>query len=249
MRVLRPLEESDVDAVLAVYREAWGDARPIHAHELRSWLRNPEVDPESLRVLEIDGRVVGYGDTTIADGVVAVEVAAPDHWETFLIWAEATAREAGASRVRVLSYAGDALAAVAAERGYYLWRSNYTMRIELESDPPYVSPLPAGIEIVRYADHHERRARPVNLGGKRVDRDGDLDAGGPGDPDELVEQLLVAGDDQRTPAVPRLHLASPRSPVPHPIARHRGPRSPGSAPRVRPRWESPHLSPERMTSG
>ena len=76
MRVLRPLEESDVDAVLAVYREAWGDARPIHADELRSWLRNPEVDPESLRVLEIDGRVVGYGDTTIADGVVAVEVAA-----------------------------------------------------------------------------------------------------------------------------------------------------------------------------
>ena len=152
MAVLRRLRESDIDAVLAVYAEAWGDSRPIHARDLRSWLRNPEVDPETLRVLEIDGRVVGYGDVTIADGVVAVEVAAPDHWHTFLDWAEDTAREASASRVRVLSYAGNALAKAAAARGYFLWRSYYRMEIEFDSTPPGPPPTRAGIEVRRYRD-------------------------------------------------------------------------------------------------
>jgi mycothiol synthase len=151
MAVLRQLRDSDVDAVLSVYREAWGDARPIHAGDLRSWLRNPQIDPDTLRVLENNGTVVGYGDVTIADGVVAVEVAAPGHWDTFLAWAEETAREVGAGRVRVLNYAGEALPRAAVERGYYLWRSNYTMRIELESVPPDLPPTPTGIVLRAYS--------------------------------------------------------------------------------------------------
>ena len=150
--MLRQLRESDVDAVLAVYGKAWGDSRPIAATDLRSWLRNPEVDPATLRVLEIDGEVVGYGDVTVADGVVAVEVAAPDNWDMFLAWAEDTARDAEASRVRVLSYGGEALANAAAARGYFLWRSNYRMQIDFGSIAPDLSPPPKGIEIRPYSD-------------------------------------------------------------------------------------------------
>ena len=152
MTVLRPLREGDVDAVVAIYREAWGASRPIGAGELRSWLRSSEIDPGSLCVLEIDERIVGYGDVAVADGVVALEVAAPDYWDHFLAWAEDTAREANASRVRVLSYSGDALPHAAASRGYFLWRSNYTMRIEFAATGrPAASPMPSGVEARQYS--------------------------------------------------------------------------------------------------
>lgn len=150
--MLRELRESDVDAVLGVYRRAWGDARPIDSSDLRSWLRNPELDPATLRVLDVDGEIAGYGDVTVADGVVALEVAAPDHWDTFLSWAEDEARQADASRVRVLSYTGESLANAAAARGYFLWRSAYRMQIDLDLGAPDQSPLPKGIELRPYGD-------------------------------------------------------------------------------------------------
>jgi mycothiol synthase len=156
--VLRPLRDSDVDAVVGVYREAWGDSRPIDAADLRSWLRHPEIDPESLRVLEVDGRVAGYGDVTVADGVVALEVAAPDHWDSFLAWAEATARDEGATRVRVVSYRGDALPRAAASRGYFLWRSAYTMTIDLGDAAP-AAPSPPGVALRAYRAADEERLR------------------------------------------------------------------------------------------
>ena len=159
MTSLRPLQESDVDAVVEVYREAWGESRPINAAELRSWLHHPEIDPGSLRVLELGGRIAGYGDITVADGVVALEVAAPDHWDCFLVWAEATARDAGAKRVRVLSYCGDALPNAAASRGYVLWRSAYTMAIDLGRKVPAASPSPPGIALRAYRAADDERLR------------------------------------------------------------------------------------------
>lgn len=152
MGLLRPLRSSDIEAVVAVYRTVWGAARPIHAGDLVLWLRDPEVDPERLRVLEIDGDVVAYGDLTVADGVVALEVAAPGYWDVFLDWAEDAARDVGAHRVRTLNYRGTELPAVAAARGYVLWRSSFTMRLELGSDPPEASPTPVGLEIRPYTD-------------------------------------------------------------------------------------------------
>jgi mycothiol synthase len=138
--------------VLEVYRRAWGDARPIDSSDLQSWLRNPELDPATLRVLEVDGEIAGYGDVTVADGVVALEVAAPNHWDTFLSWAEEEARQAGASRVRVLSYTGDSLAKAATARGYFLWRSAYRMHADLDLTTLHQPPLPEGIEVRPYCD-------------------------------------------------------------------------------------------------
>jgi len=147
---VRPLREGDVDEVVAVYRSAFGDARQIDAEELRSWLRNPEVEPESLRVLELDGRVVAYGDICIENDAVALEVAAPGRWQAFLEWAEDAARVNQVSRVRVLSYAGCELAEAAESRGYRLWRASYRMRIELGEVAPEAPRLPPGIQLCAY---------------------------------------------------------------------------------------------------
>jgi mycothiol synthase len=157
--VLRPLQDSDLDAVIGVYREAWGESRPIDAAELRSWLRHPEIDPGSLRVLDVGVRVAGYGDITVADGVVVLEVAAPDHWDCFLAWAEATARDAGAKRVRVVSYRGDALPSAATSRGYFLWRSAYTMCIDFDHTSPATAPSPPGVALRAYCAVDDERLR------------------------------------------------------------------------------------------
>jgi mycothiol synthase len=144
------LRETDADEIVGLYRLAYGDARPVDADEIVSWVRNPEIPPEWLRVLEVDGRVVGYGDIWIDDGEVALEVAAPSHWRTFLEWAEATARAEHVSRVRTVSYAGRQLRDAVKRRGYRLWRSAYNMRIEFGASPPLPPQLPSGIELHTY---------------------------------------------------------------------------------------------------
>jgi mycothiol synthase len=133
--------------VVAAYRSAFGDARVIDEEEIVSWLRNTELNPDWLRVLEVDGRIAGYGDLWLAGDEVAVDVAAPGHWRVFLEWAEETAREQGAARVRVASYAGEELAEALESRGYRFWRSAYTMRLDLGETAPEGSPLPPGIDL------------------------------------------------------------------------------------------------------
>lgn len=149
---VRPLRDGDVQEVVAVYRSAFGDARQIDAEELRSWLRNPEVEAGSLRVLERDGRVVAYGDVSVENDAVALEVAAPGNWQTFLQWAEDVGRAERVSRVRVLSYGGRALPEAAKRRGYRLWRSSYTMRIEFGGAVPAEPRLPSGITLRAYRE-------------------------------------------------------------------------------------------------
>ena len=100
---LRRLRDEDADDVAALFAQAFGDARSLDAEEIRTWLRNPELDQDLLRVLEVDGRVVGYGDLWIDAGMVELDVAAPGHWDAFLDWAEETARERAVPLVRASS--------------------------------------------------------------------------------------------------------------------------------------------------
>jgi mycothiol synthase len=151
---LRLLRESDVNDVVSVYESAWGDARPVDREELLSWLGNSEIAPDALCVLEVEGSVVGYGDVSVERDAVALEVAAPGHWVVFLAWAEEVARREGVGRVRVVSYAGDALASAAASRGYQLWRSNYTMRIDFDDIPPDAA-FPGSLDVRTYDDSDE----------------------------------------------------------------------------------------------
>src|SRR5829696_3115923 len=111
---LRPLRDADADGVARLFRQSFGEARPLDAEEIRTWLRNEALRPEWLRVLEIDGRVAGYGDVFVQNDEVALDAAAPGYWDVFFAWAEEEARSAGAARVRIFLPAGHELAAVAA---------------------------------------------------------------------------------------------------------------------------------------
>ena len=147
---LRELREDDADAVAALFREAFGASRPIDAEEIRSWLRNDELKAEWLRVLEIEGRVVGYGDIWIDADNVQLDVAAPGHWDVFFDWAESAAREHGIGRVRAYFSHGHELEHVVAPRGYVYWRSSFTMEIHID-DAPQVH-LPPGLELRNFRD-------------------------------------------------------------------------------------------------
>jgi mycothiol synthase len=145
MAELRKLREHDADAVAQLFNLAYGDSRPLDAEEIRSWLHNAEINDDWLRVLEVDGHVVGYGDIWVHEDVVQLDVAAPGHWDVFFDWAESEARRRRIGRVRAYFTHGHELEHVVAQRGYVYWRSSFSMEIELQ-DPPSAG-LPAGLEL------------------------------------------------------------------------------------------------------
>jgi ribosomal protein S18 acetylase RimI-like enzyme len=152
---LRPLERDDADAVAELFVDVFGDARQVDAEEIRSWLDNAEFDPDWLRVFDDDGRIAGYGDIWPQEDELVLDVATRDHWDVFLDWAEATAREKGLPRVRTAPPADHQLARVCEARGYRYWRSSFTMEIELDAEPLEV--VPEGVTFTTYADEHEER--------------------------------------------------------------------------------------------
>src|SRR5205807_1100831 len=123
----RPLREEDADAVAALFAASFGRARLIDAEEIFTWLRNEEFEPGWLRVLEEDGRVVGYGDIWPQADDLWLDVAAPGREAAFFAWAEDEARERGIPLVRVQVPHEHPLADVAASRGYVTWRHSLTM--------------------------------------------------------------------------------------------------------------------------
>jgi ribosomal protein S18 acetylase RimI-like enzyme len=155
---LRELRASDADAVAALFVEAFGDARPLDAEEIRTWFRNELIRPEWMRVLEHERRVAGYGDIWIQDGEVALDVAAPGCWDVFYEWAEGEARAASAGVVRTYFPAGHELERVVAERGYEPGRSSFTMEAALAGPPAVPSP-PDGIELRTYGNGDDEVVR------------------------------------------------------------------------------------------
>jgi len=156
---LRELHEDDAEEVAELFRVVYGNSRPIDAGEVASWVHNEELESYWLRVLEVDGRIVGYGDIQIVEDEVAVDIAAPAHWETFCDWAEESARVSGARRVRVFLPAQHQMEAALEGRGYRLWRSSYTMEVALDGDPPRSSRLPRPLQLRRYRPEDEEALR------------------------------------------------------------------------------------------
>ncbi len=150
---LRPLHADDAEQVAALFVAAFGEGRRVDPEEIRSWMRHDEIDADWFRVLEIDGRVVGYGDIFVEPDVVQVDVAAPGHWDVFFDWAESVARTRGVSRVRAYFESGHELEELTSARGYRYFRSSYTMEIELDAPPPFA--VPEGFELRAYRDEDE----------------------------------------------------------------------------------------------
>jgi hypothetical protein len=61
---LRDLRAEDAEQVAALFVRTFGESRKLDAEEVRSWLRNTELRPEWLRVLDDRGAAV-VGDVDI----------------------------------------------------------------------------------------------------------------------------------------------------------------------------------------
>lgn len=157
--VLRELREDDAEDVVDLYRASFGDERPMDAAEIASWVRNEELKPEWLRVLELEGRVVGYADIVIEGDELLLDAAAPGHWHTAYAWAEEQARGEGMRRVRIFLPAGHETEGIAEQRGYRLWRSSYTMEVVLDERPPEPPRVSEGVELRPYRRGDERALR------------------------------------------------------------------------------------------
>ena len=147
---LRELQAADADAVAAFFVETYGNVRLIDAEEIRSWLANEQLRPEWLRVLEVGGMVVGYGDISPDDKSLGFDVAAPGHWEVFFDWAEHEARERSLPEVRLYFAEGHELESLVANRGYAHWHSSFRMETGLDDPPP--PELPERIEVRQYTE-------------------------------------------------------------------------------------------------
>lgn len=148
---MRELRESDAEDVAALFVACFGDARKLDAEEVRGWIRNTEFESEWLRVLDEDGRVVGYGDIWPQGDELALDVAAPGREDAFFEWAEAEAARRGIATVRTQIPHGHELAGVAEARGYEPWRHSLTMEIALEQEPAAAA-FPDGIALRSYRD-------------------------------------------------------------------------------------------------
>jgi mycothiol synthase len=134
--LLRELREEDAEQVAALFVEAFGGARKLDAHEVASWLRDPDLSSENLRVIEEDGRVAGYCDIAPRGDILFVDVAAPGRWTELLEWAEGQVTARGLKTSSLYAPHEHELAHIAEARGYEKRRESLTMEIGFDELPP-----------------------------------------------------------------------------------------------------------------
>src|SRR5438034_6603683 len=146
---MRELRVDDGEAVAALIKDA-NPHRQVDAEEVRSWLRQPWLDADDLRVLD-DGDVVGYIDLDLRGDIAYLDPSGPGREDELLEWGERRARERGAAKVRLPIWEGqDALGEVATRRGYSRVRASFELLLELGDEPPAGPAWPDGIEVRTY---------------------------------------------------------------------------------------------------
>lgn len=168
---LRPPRENEFDAMLEVVnaagRAAYGEDE-MSAAELRTWLSSPKVDAErDIRVVEVDGKVVGYADVDpIGSNPVRWWTAIKAHPEAdieavvggLVQWAE---HRAGQGLLRVWNPSEvKRMGAAFERRGLRPIRHSYRMAIDLDGEPP--SPAwPEGISVRTFREGEGRAVYEV----------------------------------------------------------------------------------------
>jgi mycothiol synthase len=164
---LRPPEEREFDAILDLMNAhqlaAFGEA-DLTEDELRTWLTSPSVEVDrDIRVLEQDGRLVGYVDVDSngadpplwwCDLKVLPDVDEDAIAAELVRWLE---ERVDAGRLRVWTSATDARVLAALERlGFAPARHSYRMDIDLTDETPEPA-WPSGIGVRTLGDGEERR--------------------------------------------------------------------------------------------
>jgi len=134
--LLRELREEDAEQVAALFVAAYGGARKLDAHEVASWLRDPDLSHENLRVVEEDGRIVGYGDVAPRGDILFADLAAPGRWNQLIDWAEGQVIALGLKTASLYAPHEHELAHIAEARGYEKRRESLTMEIGFDELPP-----------------------------------------------------------------------------------------------------------------
>jgi ribosomal protein S18 acetylase RimI-like enzyme len=131
----RELRQEDGEQVAALFADAFGGARKLGAHEVASWLRDPDLRHEYLRVLEEDGRIVGYCDIAPRRDALFIDLAAPGRWEELLDWAEEQVTVLGLKTASLFVPYQHELEHIAESRGYDKRRESLTMEIAFDEPP------------------------------------------------------------------------------------------------------------------
>jgi mycothiol synthase len=166
---LRPYREDDFDPLLELFNRhqlaAFGEADAT-AEDLRTWLTTPYVDVErDLRVLERDGRLVGYADVDPTrdtpprwwcDVKVDPEVDADETVATLVAWIDERAASEGGT-VRVWT-SDDDHRVTGAFRALGFEPSRHSFRMEIDlSDDAREPAWPDGVAVRTVRDdEHER---------------------------------------------------------------------------------------------
>jgi mycothiol synthase len=164
--ILRPPRADEFEAMLELMNAhqlaAFGEADAT-ADDLRNWLTAPSVDIErDLRVLERDGRLVGYADVDgthedpplwWCDVKVAPDVSIEEVVPPLVAWLE---ERALTGRLRVWSAADDTRIVDAfAALGFEPSRHSYRMEIALDGETREPS-WPAGITVRTVAEREQQ---------------------------------------------------------------------------------------------
>jgi mycothiol synthase len=163
--ILRPPRNDELDALLELMNAhqlaAFGEA-DMTAHELRLWLTAPSVDVErDVRVLEEDGRLVGYADVDAnhdepplwwCDVKVAPDSDASAVLPRLVDWLD---ERAGTGSLRVWTGVADARVLEQLMRlGFEPHRHSYRMEIALGFEPrPPTWPEGVAVRTVGEDDH------------------------------------------------------------------------------------------------
>ena len=163
---LRPPRDDDFDAMLELMNAhqlaAFGEA-DVPAEELSTWLTAPSVDVgRDIRVLERDGRLVGYADVDgtrddpplwWCDVKVDPQVDASEVVPELLSWIEERAER---GRIRVWTADGDErIIAAWTALGFAPSRHSYRMEIDLDGEQRRPS-WPEGISVREVGEDEHR---------------------------------------------------------------------------------------------
>jgi mycothiol synthase len=165
---LRPPRDDDFDAILALLNESqlatFGEA-DVTADELRTWLTTPTVVPErDIRLLEREGRLVGYADAEEASTRWWCDVKIHPNADANTVVPELVAwleQRVADGILRVWTGANDERMVGAFKRlGFAEHRHSYRMEIAL-GDAPREPTWPNGVAVRTFRPDEDRLAYDV----------------------------------------------------------------------------------------